>query len=105
LKLYVKSISTGAIERSPGFLFHSCDLRAKGNTTFYPEEDKEAIEFLKNENPSLEIVDLARCPLKTRLKALVNGINKTPTLILDDGTKLKGLKQIKDHFTREVAVA
>lgn len=101
MKLYVKSLSTGAMERSPGFLFHSCDLRVKDNTTFYSDEDKEAIEFLENKACSLEIVDLARCPLKTRLKAMVNGLNKTPTLILDDGTKLKGLKQIRDYFTKK----
>ena len=44
MKLYVNSIRTGGIERSPGFLFHTCDLRAVKNITFYSEEDEEAIE-------------------------------------------------------------
>jgi hypothetical protein len=100
LKLFVKSISTGAIERSPGFLFHSCDLRGKENITFYPEEDREAIELLEGRSLSFEIVDLSRCPLKTRLKAIVKGINTTPTIILDNGTKLKGINQIRDYFAK-----
>jgi hypothetical protein len=103
LKLYVKSESTGAIERSPGLLFHTCDLRGKENITFYPEEDKEAIEFLEGRSFSFEIVDLSRCPLKTRLKAMITGINTTPTLIIEDGTKLKGIKQIKDYFATETS--
>ena len=100
MKLYVKSISTGAIERSPGFLFHSCDLRRTQNTTFFPEEDQRAIEFLKEKGVKFELIDLSKCSLIMKLKAKINGVNKTPTLVLDDGTILKGKQQIIDYFNR-----
>jgi len=100
MKLYVKSVSTGAIERSPGFLFHSCDLRETQNVTFYPEEDQKAIELLNGKNIKFELVDLSKCSFTTRLKAKIKGINKTPTLILDDGTILKGIQQIESYFNK-----
>jgi hypothetical protein len=102
MKLYVKSISTGAIERSPGFFFHSCDLRKVESITFYSEEDKEAIEFLKEKNIPFSLVDLSKCPFAVRLKAKFAGINNTPTLIFDDGKKLKGVQKIKAHFEGDV---
>jgi len=99
MKLYVKSISTGAIEKSPGFLFHSCDLREKQNVTFFSEEDQKAIEFLNDKGVKFELVDLSKCSLAMRLKAKINGVNKTPTLVLNDGTLLKGIKQIMNYFS------
>ena len=102
MKLYVKSISTGAIERSPGFLFHSCDLRGTQNITFFPKEDQRAIEFLKEKGVKFELIDLSKCSLRMKLKAKINGVNKTPTLVLDDGTILKGKQQIIDYFNRQI---
>ena len=101
MKLYVNSIRTGGIERSPGFLFHTCDLRAVKNITFYSEEDEEAIELLKSKNISFDLIDLSNCSFAFKIKAKLKGIASTPTLILDDGTKLKGIEQIKAHFKKE----
>jgi hypothetical protein len=98
MKLYVNSISTGGIKRSPGLLFHSCDLKTVKNITFYPEEDEEAIEFLKSKKISFELIDLSHCSFLIRTQVKIKGINRTPTLVLDDGTKLEGIKQIKSHF-------
>lgn len=98
MDLYVSSVSTGAIQRSPGFFFHSCDLRQTENLTFYLEEDREAIEFLTQRGIKFNLIDLSNCPLSFRLKAKIARINKTPTLVLDDGTKLKGVQRIKEYF-------
>jgi len=101
MKLYVNSISTGGIERSTGFLFHACDLRAVKNITFYSEEDEEAIELLKSKNVSFDLIDLSNCSLVFKIKAKLKGINSTPTLILEGGAKLKGIKQIKAYFEKQ----
>ena len=98
MDLYVSSVSTGAIQRSPGFLFHSCDLRGTENLSFYLDEDREAIEFLTEKGIKFNLVDLSRCPFTVKLRAKITGVNKTPTLVLDDGTKLKGIQQIKEYF-------
>lgn len=98
MDLFVKSISTGSIERSPRFFFHTCDLRRRKYLDFYPREDQEAIEFLKDRDVSFNLTDLSKHSFLTRLKAKMSGINQTPTLILDNGTKLKGITQIRDHF-------
>jgi len=96
MKLYVKSENTGGIERSPGFFFHSCDLRTKQDMTFYCDEDFEAIDFLRKSGFDFELVDLSKCSFVMRLKAQMVGVNKTPTLVLDDGTVLKGLRKIEE---------
>lgn len=93
--LYVSSVETGAIERSPGFLFHSCDLKKVQNFTAYAEEDQKAIEFLDERGIHYELVDLSKCAMTVKLKAKLNGINRTPTLVLDNGTKLDGILQIE----------
>jgi len=100
MKLYVKSISTGGIERSPGFLFHSCDLKTAKNITFYQEEDEEAIEFLKRKNIPFDLIDLSHRSFLDRMKAKIEGVNSTPTLVLDNGTKLNGINKIKVYFAK-----
>jgi len=100
MKLYVNSVSTGGVKRSPGLLFHSCDLKTVKNITFYLKEDEEPIEFLKSKKIPFELIDLSYCSFSIRAKAKIRGINNTPTLVLDDGTKLKGIKQIKSCFEK-----
>jgi len=71
---------------------------SKGTTKFFSEEEKEAIEYLKQKGVSFSLVDLSESSFKDRLLARINGIDKTPIVLLDNGSKLKGIEQVKEHF-------
>ncbi len=64
----------------------------------FSPEDRKAIEYLQQRSVPFSLVDLSNCSPKTRLLAIITGINNTPTLVLDKGGKLKGLKQIEENF-------
>ena len=68
---------------------------SKGVTRCFFPEDKEAIDFLSKKGVSFNIVDLSERSFIDRVKARIEGIDKTPILILDNGTRLKGIGQIK----------
>ena len=60
---------------------------------FYLEEDLEAIEFLKEKGVFFNLIDLSRCPVSIKIKAMLKGANRTSTLVLDNG-----VKKIKEYF-------
>lgn len=103
MDLYVKSQKIDQVEytmphKSGGGHWCSAGYRSKGVMRYFTPEDKDAIEYLKQKGISFNLIDLSDCSFKTILKAKIGGINQTPTLTLDDNTRIKGIKQIKEHF-------
>lgn len=105
MKLYVKSAKIDQVEytmphKSGGGHWCSAGYRSKGVMRYFNAEDNEAIEYLKQKGISFSLIDLSDCSFKTRLHAKISGINQTPTLILDDSTRINGTEQIKEHFLK-----
>lgn len=100
MQLYVKSEKVNLVEYTVPNWGHWCSAgyRSKGVAESLPAEDREVVERLEQKGLSFSLVDLSQCSLKTRLAARISGINKTPTLILDDGSKLRGIEQIREHL-------
>ncbi len=100
MQLYVKSEKVDLVEYTMPNWGHWCSAgyRSKGVAESFSAEDREAVECLEQKGLSFSLVDLSGCPLKTRLRARITGINRTPTLVLDDGSKLKGIEQIRKYF-------
>jgi len=71
----------------------SAGYRSKGTHKTFDEEDREAIETLERSSIPHLIIDLSDCPLTFRMKAKLQGINKTPTLMIGS-EKVKGLHEI-----------
>jgi hypothetical protein len=63
----------------------------------FSPRDLEAIECLKQKGIPFNLVNLSDCPFTTRLSAMFKGISKTPTLILDNGSELQGIDEIKKN--------
>jgi protein-disulfide isomerase len=57
------------------------------------EEDQKAVEALEKAGLLCTIIDLGLASSTARMKAKIEGVNATPTLIYK-GQKLKGLQQI-----------
>ncbi|NIO37924.1 hypothetical protein GTO27_09510 [Candidatus Bathyarchaeota archaeon] len=69
---------------------------SKGVTRCFFPEDKEAVDFLSDKGVSFNLIDLSELSFIERVKARIEGIDKTPILILDNGTRLKGMEQIRN---------
>lgn len=100
MKLYVKSVKMDQVEytmphQSGGGHWCSAGYRSQGVMKYFAPEDNEAIEYLKQKGISFDLIDLSDCSFKTRLQAKMSGINLTPTLILNDGTRINGIEQVK----------
>lgn len=103
LRLYVKSKKTDQVEftmphHSGGGHWCSAGYRSKGTERMFTEEDAEAIEYLNAKGVSYSLVDLSEASVKDRLGARISGINRTPFLILDNGTKLRNLQEMKQNL-------
>jgi hypothetical protein len=100
MKLYVKSVKMDQVEftmphQSGGGHWCSSGYRSQGVMKYFAPEDNEAIEYLKQKGISFDLIDLSDCSFKTRLQAKMSGIGLTPTLILNDGTRINGIEQVK----------
>ena len=100
MDLYVKSQKIDQVEYTVPNWGHWCSAgyRSKGVTRYFFPEDMEAIEFLNGKNVSFNLIDISDRSFMTRLQAKITGINKTPTLILDNRIRLKGIEEIKKQF-------
>ena len=101
MDLYVKSEKIDArLKYTIPHRGHWCTAgyMSQGWEKYLFPEDKNALEFLEQKRVSFNLIDLSECSIMKRLQAKLSRINKTPTLILDDGTKLKAIEQIKNHF-------
>lgn len=72
--------------------------RSKGNAKSLSAEDNEAIEYLKGKKLSFSLVDLSECSFKVKLTARISGIIKTPVLVCENGSRLKGIEEIRTYF-------
>ena len=102
MELYVKSQRSDVLQYTMpnvtgGGHWCSAGYRSQTALSGFSTEDEEALWELKSKNTSFNLVDLSTCTFETRLKARMTGINKTPTLILDDGTKIEGINQIREY--------
>jgi predicted DsbA family dithiol-disulfide isomerase len=80
----------------PNFGYYcSARFRSQGVLSSFSFEDEEALTSLRSKSVSFSLVDLSSCSFENRLKAKMRGINRTPTLVLDGGTKIEGIAKIK----------
>jgi len=103
LRLYVKSQKIDQLEftmphQSGGGHWCSAAYRSKGIMRQLTQEDNEAIEYLNAKGISYRLIDLSDHPMKNRIFAKATGTNQTPILVLDNGTKLRGLSEIKQNL-------
>ena len=99
MKLYVKSEKVELVKYTMPNADHYCSAgyRSQGVLSNYTPEDEEALTNLRNKGVSFSLVDLSSCPLESKLTAKMSRINRTPTLVLDDGTKIEGIDRIKEY--------
>ena len=103
--LYVKSEKIEYVEYTMPHWGHWCSAGYRVTKTDYAlsEEDRKAIELLEKYGLSFRVVDLGLASLLTRLRAKIEGVNKTPTLIFME-RKLKGLKEIEAALEKELKI-
>lgn len=96
MQLFVKSQKVERVMYTMPNFGHYCSAgyRSQGVLSNYSLEDEEALTNLRSKRVSFSLVDLSLCPFENRLKAKMSGINRTPTLVLDDGTKIEGIAKI-----------
>lgn len=102
MQLFVKSQKADMVEYtmpnlSGGGHWCSAGYRKQGILTSYSSEDEEALTGLRSKSVNFSLVDLSVCPFETRLKAKMSGVNRTPTLILDNGTRIEGINRIREY--------
>lgn len=101
--LYLKSEKFDLVEYTMPHWGHWCSAgyRSKGTEFFYTGDDAEAKTLIENSElgNSCKIVDLSNCNFLFRLQAKLIGVNKTPTLVVDD-KKYKGLENIKKFLNQ-----
>jgi hypothetical protein len=102
MELYVKSQKVDVVQYTmpnvrDGGHWCSAGYRSQGVLDGYSPEDGEALAELKSKGMNFSLVDLSACPFATRLRARMSGINRTPALVLDDGTKIEGISQIREY--------
>ncbi|MEM3823617.1 MAG: hypothetical protein QXH87_01655, partial [Candidatus Bathyarchaeia archaeon] len=76
----------------------SAGYRAAKTDFVLNEEDRRAVEALEKSGLNYKVIDLTLASATMRLKAKLEGINATPTLIYK-GQKIKGLQQILETLT------
>ena len=107
MQLFVKSQKVDMVKYtmpnlSGGGHWCSAGYRSQGVLSSYASEDEEALTGLRSKGVNFSLVDLSVCPFETRLKAKMSGVNKTPTLVLDNGTRIEGVNRIREH-TRKLS--
>ncbi|MEM4703836.1 MAG: hypothetical protein QXJ02_02050, partial [Candidatus Bathyarchaeia archaeon] len=100
--LYIKSEKISIVEYVEGIPGHPCTgaYRATQTVHSYKPQDREANDLLEESGVAYKLVDLCNCSFLMQLKAKLDGVNETPTLVFK-GKKIKGLEQIKQAL-REV---
>jgi hypothetical protein len=98
MQLYVKSQKTDVVSYTMPHRDHYCSAgyRSQGVLDSYGPEDQEALTILGSKSANFSLIDLSSCSLENRLTAKKCGIRRTPTLVLNDGTKIEGINKIKD---------
>ena len=103
MRLYVRSQKTDVVSHDIVRTGNAIDRMrfglSRSELTGYTPEDEEVLTSLRSEGVEFSLVDLSECPFGSRLKARVNGIKKTPTLVSDDGKKIEGASRIKDYIS------
>ena len=96
-KRYISVIGLGYVGLPLAVAFAK-KFKVIGFADDFPITEYQSVEFLlDNRHLWLRSRKLTEI---MKLKAKINGVNKTPTLVLDDGTILKGKQQIIDYFNR-----
>jgi hypothetical protein len=103
MELYVKSQRVDVLQYTmpnvrEGGHYCSAGYRSQNALIGYSTEDEEALAELKSRNMSFSLIDLSACTFGTRLRARMTGIKRTPAIILDDGTKIEGINQIREYL-------
>ena len=103
MRLYVRSQKTDVVShdvvRTGEVMERQRYELSRSVLTNYTPEDEEALTSLRSKGVKFSLVDLSMCPFGTRLRARVNGIKRTPTLVSDDGDRFEGANRIKDYIT------
>ena len=102
-KLFVKSeIIIPTFQFQQGIRRHPCTdaYVAKEIVKKFKPEDEEAINLLNEAGIDYKLVDLSDCPFTVRIKAKILGINKTPTLVLGNGEKIEGVRNIRQAILK-----
>ncbi|MEM3578937.1 MAG: hypothetical protein QXL54_01785 [Candidatus Bathyarchaeia archaeon] len=97
LTLYVKSEKIPIVQYSEGISGHPCTgaYRVREIIKNFKPEDKEAVEVLNEAGINYKLIDLSDGSFTIRVAAKIQGINETPTLVLENGEKIKGIQNIK----------
>jgi hypothetical protein len=100
MQLYVKSQKTDLVAYTMPHRDHYCSAgyRSQGVLSSYGPEDEEALANLRSKGTNFSLVDLSLCSLENKLRARMSGIKRTPTLVLNDGTKIEGIGKIKEYI-------
>ncbi|MEM3536485.1 MAG: hypothetical protein QXF44_01780 [Candidatus Bathyarchaeia archaeon] len=103
--LFVKSEKFEHAEWSMPHHDHWCSAgyRATKTDLVLSEEDRKAVEALERSGLNYKVVDLSLASATMRLKAKLEGVNATPTMIYK-GRKVKGLKQILETLENLLSV-
>ncbi|MEM3443106.1 MAG: hypothetical protein QXM86_04535, partial [Candidatus Bathyarchaeia archaeon] len=93
--LFVKSEKIEHVQWTMPHHDHWCSAGYRAFKTDFVlnEEDRKAVEALEKSGLNYKVIDLTLASATMRLKAKLEGINATPTLIYK-GRKIKGLQQI-----------
>jgi hypothetical protein len=100
MQLYVKSQKTDVVSYTMPHRDHYCSAgyRSQGVLGSYGQEDEEALTILRSKGANFSLVDLSSCSLQNKLTARMSRIRRTPTLVLNDGTRIEGINKIKDYM-------
>jgi len=93
--LFVKSERISQVEYMVPNFGHWCSAAYRATKTHFAflEEDKKAIEGLEKARIPYKLIDLSLTNRIARIKAKIEGVNATPTLIYK-GQKFRGAQQI-----------
>jgi len=93
--LYVKSEKVEQVEYTVPNWGHYCSAGYRASKTDFVlnEEEQKAVEVLEKTRLPYTLIDLGLANVMTRIKAKIEGVNSTPTLVFK-GQKFKGLSQI-----------
>jgi glutaredoxin len=100
MQLYVKSQKADLVSYTMPNRDHYCSAgyRSQGVLASYGPEDEEALAILRSKSANFSLVDLSSCSLENKLRARMRGIRRTPTIVLNDGSKIEGISRIRDYM-------
>ena len=101
MRLYVESQKTNVVAYTMPNFGHYCSAgyRTQGIQISYEPQDEKVITHLKSKGISFNLVDFSLYDsFDTRLKAKLSGVRRTPTLVLNNGTKIEGTDKILEYL-------